>query len=79
MTGQTSAQMALRDPDIRLMLRVRAGDRMAEDQLVRAILGRFQNLARRMLNRYPDLRQEQVPLGHNPPTIRIAHLRRRSD
>jgi RNA polymerase sigma factor (sigma-70 family) len=40
-----------------LVVRSRGGDRAAEDQLVRAILGRFQNLARRMLNRFPDLRQ----------------------
>ncbi len=40
MTGQTSAQMALRDPDIRLMLRVRdADDRAAFAELV----GRFQH------------------------------------
>ena len=32
--GQTSAQMALRDPDIRLMLRVRAGDQAAFAELV---------------------------------------------
>lgn len=34
MTGQTSAQMALRDPDIRLMLRVRADDQAAFAELV---------------------------------------------
>ena len=34
MTGQTSAIMALRDPDIRLMLRVRADDREAFADLV---------------------------------------------
>ena len=34
MTGQTSAIMALRDPDIRLMLRVRADDRAAFADLV---------------------------------------------
>ena len=39
-----------------LIARLRAGDRSAEDQLVRAILARFQNLARRMLHRFPDLR-----------------------
>jgi RNA polymerase sigma-70 factor, ECF subfamily len=40
MTGQTSAQMALRDPDIRLMLRVRdADDRQAFAELV----GRYQH------------------------------------
>jgi RNA polymerase sigma factor (sigma-70 family) len=39
-----------------LIARLQAGDRSAEDQLVRAILARFQNLARRMLNRFPDLR-----------------------
>lgn len=39
-----------------LIVRVRAGDRGAEDALVRAISGRFRNLARRMLNRFPDLR-----------------------
>jgi RNA polymerase sigma-70 factor (ECF subfamily) len=39
-----------------LVERTRAGDRAAEDQLIRSVLGRFQNLARRMLNRFPDLR-----------------------
>lgn len=34
MTGQTSAMMALRDPDIRLMLRVRADDAAAFAELV---------------------------------------------
>ncbi len=34
--GQTSAQMALRDPDIRLMLRVRDDDPAAFSELVRA-------------------------------------------
>jgi RNA polymerase sigma-70 factor (ECF subfamily) len=34
MTGQTSAMMALRDPDIRLMLRVRADDPAAFGELV---------------------------------------------
>lgn len=34
MTGQTSAMMALRDPDIRLMLRVRDGDPHAFSELV---------------------------------------------
>jgi RNA polymerase sigma-70 factor (ECF subfamily) len=34
MTGQTSAMMALRDPDIRLMLRVRGGDEAAFAELV---------------------------------------------
>jgi RNA polymerase sigma-70 factor (ECF subfamily) len=38
-TGQTSAQMALRDPDIRLMLRVRDDDPAAFAELV----GRFQH------------------------------------
>jgi len=39
-----------------LIVRVRTGDRAAEDRLIRAILGRFQNLARRMLNQFPDLK-----------------------
>lgn len=34
MTGQTSAMMALRDPDIRLMLAVRGGDQAAFAELV---------------------------------------------
>ncbi len=34
MTGQTSAMMALRDPDIRLMLAVRSGDTSAFGELV---------------------------------------------
>jgi RNA polymerase sigma-70 factor (ECF subfamily) len=33
-TGETSAQLALRDPDIRLMLRVRAGEAGAFEELV---------------------------------------------
>ena len=40
-----------------LVARTRAGDREAEDRPIRAVLGRFENLARRMLNRFPDLRQ----------------------
>jgi RNA polymerase sigma-70 factor (ECF subfamily) len=39
MTGQTSAMMAMRDPDIRLMLRVRGGDEAAFAELVE----RYQN------------------------------------
>jgi RNA polymerase sigma factor (sigma-70 family) len=42
-----------------LVVRVQAGDRGAEDRLIRAILGRFQSLARRMLNQFPDLRQRE--------------------
>ncbi len=38
-TGETSAQMALRDPDIRLMLRVRADEAGAFEELV----GQFQH------------------------------------
>ncbi len=38
-TGETSAQMALRDPDIRLMLRVRADEPGAFEELV----GQFQH------------------------------------
>jgi len=41
----------------RLVVQTRAGDRAAEDQLIRAILARFENLARRMLNRFPDARE----------------------
>ena len=40
-----------------LIERTRAGDRAAEDQLVRAILGRFRALARRMLKLYPAVHQ----------------------
>src|SRR5579863_2492046 len=36
LTGQSSTQMALRDPDIRLMLRVRADDNEAFAELVEA-------------------------------------------
>jgi RNA polymerase sigma factor (sigma-70 family) len=44
-----------------LVVRVRAGDRGAEDRLIRAILGRFQSLARRMFSQFPDLRhREQI-------------------
>jgi RNA polymerase sigma factor (sigma-70 family) len=39
-----------------LIGRVQAGDRAAENALVRAIQGRFRKLARRMLNQFPDLR-----------------------
>src|SRR4051794_5541182 len=42
-----------------LVVRVQAGDRGAEDRLIRAILGRFQSLARRMFNQFPDLRQRE--------------------
>lgn len=54
MTGQTSAQMALRDPDVRLMLRVReADDRQAFTELV----GRYQNRLVAVMNHlvgHPD-------------------------
>src|SRR3954467_6116590 len=50
----------LESADLRdLAVRVQAGDRGAEDRLIRAILGRFQSLARRMLNQFPDLRQRE--------------------
>jgi RNA polymerase sigma-70 factor (ECF subfamily) len=53
-TGQTSAQMALRDPDIRLMLRVReADDRQAFAELV----GRYQHRLVAVMNHlvgHPD-------------------------
>ncbi len=39
-----------------LIAPVRAEDRATEDRLVRAVLARFHNLARRMLHRFPDLR-----------------------
>lgn len=42
-----------------LIDRTRLGDRAAEDQLVRAVMGRFEALARRMLNRFPDLRAHE--------------------
>jgi RNA polymerase sigma factor (sigma-70 family) len=47
------------DPDrLRdLIARLQAGDRGAENELVRAILARFHNLARRMLKEFPDLRR----------------------
>ena len=40
-----------------LIDRTRAGDRAAEDQLIRAILGRFRALACRMLKRFPAVEQ----------------------
>jgi len=46
MTGQTSAIMAMRDPDIRLMLRVRGGDEAAFAELVE----RYQNRLVGILN-----------------------------
>ena len=39
--GETSAQLALRDPDIRLMLRVRADERGAFEELVEQFQGRL--------------------------------------
>ena len=54
-----------------LIARLRAGDRSAEDQLVRAILARFQNLARRMLNKFPDLR----PLEQTGDVVQESLLR----
>ncbi|OWK47439.1 RNA polymerase sigma factor [Fimbriiglobus ruber] len=53
MTGQTSAIMALRDPDIRLMLMVRADDQAAFAELV----GRYQNRLVAVMNHlvgHPD-------------------------
>jgi RNA polymerase sigma factor (sigma-70 family) len=42
-----------------LIARTRLGDRAAEDQLVRAVMGRFEGLARRMLHRFPNLRAHE--------------------
>jgi RNA polymerase sigma factor (sigma-70 family) len=39
-----------------LVVQVQAGDRAAEDKLVRVILARFHNLARRMLKDFPVVR-----------------------
>jgi RNA polymerase sigma-70 factor (ECF subfamily) len=55
-----------------LAARTRAGDRAAEDELLRAILGRFRNLARRMLNNeFRDLR----PVAQTGDIVQDALLR----
>ena len=61
MTGQTSAIMALRDPDIRLMLRVRADDRAAFADLVERYRHRLVGIMNHLIgNAYEaeDLAQE---------------------
>lgn len=60
-TGQTSAQMAIRDPDIRLMLRVRNDDQAAFSQLVANYQNRLVGIMHHLLNNAEeaeDLAQE---------------------
>jgi RNA polymerase sigma-70 factor (ECF subfamily) len=60
-TGQTSAMMALRDPDIRLMLRVRSGDTAAFADLVQRYQHRLLSVLTHLLGRTgeaEDLAQE---------------------
>ena len=59
MTGQTSAMMALRDPDIRLMLKVRADDREAFAELVE----RFQHRLVGIMNHLVGHSQEAEDLA----------------
>jgi len=61
MTGQTSAMMALRDPDIRLMLRVRRGDEPAFAELVEKFQHRLVGILQHMVGNHQeaeDLAQE---------------------
>ena len=61
MTGQTSAMMALRDPDIRLMLRVRADDRAAFAELIAKYQHRLVGLMHHLVGQHQeaeDLAQE---------------------
>ena len=60
-TGQTSAQMALRDPDIRLMLRVRDDDAAAFEELVALYQHRLVGIMHHLVGRSgeaEDLAQE---------------------
>ncbi len=60
-TGQTSAQMAIRDPDIRLMLRVRDDDPAAFSQLVERYQHRLVGVMHHLVNNAEeaeDLAQE---------------------
>jgi len=59
MTGQTSAMMALRDPDIRLMLAVRSGDQAAFAELV----GRYQHRLVGVMNHLVGHPQEAEDLA----------------
>lgn len=59
MTGQTSAMMALRDPDIRLMLAVRGGDQAAFAELVE----RFQHRLVAVMNHLVGHPQEAEDLA----------------
>lgn len=59
--GQTSAQMALRDPDIRLMLRVRDGDPAAFSEMVGAFQHRLVGVMHHLMgnaDEAEDLAQE---------------------
>jgi RNA polymerase sigma-70 factor (ECF subfamily) len=59
--GHTSAQMALRDPDIRLMLRVRSGDTSAFAELVERYQHRVVGIMHHLLGNHEeaeDLAQE---------------------
>jgi RNA polymerase sigma-70 factor (ECF subfamily) len=61
MTGETSSQMALRDPDIRLMLRVRDDDEVAFRELVDLYHHRLVNVMHHLVGRgdeAEDLAQE---------------------
>lgn len=60
-TGQTSAQMAIRDPDIRLMLRVRDDDQAAFAELVERYQHRLVGVMHHLMNsteEAEDLAQE---------------------
>jgi len=55
MTGESSSQMALRDPDIRLMLRVRDDDEAAFAELVERYQNRLITVMRHLVNRSADV------------------------
>ena len=50
MTGETSTQLALRDPDIRLMLRVRNDDSVAFAELVELYHQRLVTIMQHLVN-----------------------------
>jgi RNA polymerase sigma-70 factor, ECF subfamily len=61
MTGATSTMMALRDPDIRLMLRVRADDQLAFSELVQKFQHRLVGVMHHLVGQHQeaeDLAQE---------------------
>jgi len=70
--GQTSAQMALRDPDIRLMLRVRDDDPAAFGELV----GRFQHRLVAVMNHLVGSTHEAEDLAQEV-FLRVYRIRKK--